>query len=145
MDAPTAKKFLISKVIEEARIEGGALSDVENKMLQFTEVNSPPPDVYEVAEQFDREYDSDQYEAKIAGLLKNARERDAQNSAIAEQPWKDALESLKKEDHYILVMCAEAFGQDSSLGGKYQGRKYLIYAAVFIGITLIWLIKHVLK
>ena len=108
-------------------------------------MNSPPPDVYEVAEQFDREYDSDQYEEKIAALLKNARERDASNSAIAELPWKDALESLEKEDHYILVMCAEAFGRDSALGGEYKRRKYLIYAAVFIGVALIWLIKHVLK
>jgi hypothetical protein len=84
MDAATAKQFLISKVIEEAGIEGVALSDVEKKMLQFTEVNSPPPDVYEVNEQFEREYDSDQYEAKIAAPLKNARERDAKNSALAE-------------------------------------------------------------
>jgi ribosomal protein L11 methylase PrmA len=145
MDGATAKQFLISKVIEEAGIEDVELSDIEKKMLQFTEVNSPPPDIYKVAEQFDREYDSDQYEAKIAALLRNARNCDAKNSAIAEQQWKDALESLKEEDHYILVMCAEAFGQDSALGSQHQGRKYLIYAAVFIGIVLIWLIKHVLN
>jgi len=144
MDAATAKQFLISKVIEEAEIEGVALSDIEKKMPQFTEVNSPPPDVHEGNEQFEREYDSNQYEAKIAALLKNARARDAKNSAIAE-PWKDALESLKKEDHYILVMCVEAFGRDSALGSEYQGHKHLIYAAVLIGIVLIWLIKHVLK
>jgi ribosomal protein L11 methylase PrmA len=145
MDAATAKQFLISKVIEEAGIEGVTLSDIEKKMLPFTEVNSPPADVYEVNEQFEREYDSDQYEAKIAALLKNARDRDTKTSAIAEKQWKDALESLKKEDHYILVMCAEAFGRDSALGTKYQGRKYLIYTAVLIGIALIWLIKHALK
>lgn len=49
MDGATAKQFLISKVIEEAEIEGVALSDIEKKMLHFTEVNSPPPDVYEAA------------------------------------------------------------------------------------------------
>lgn len=52
---------------------------------------------------------------------------------------------MKKEDHYILVMCAEAFGRDPALGSEYRGRKYLIYAAVFIGIALTWLIKRVLK
>lgn len=116
MDAATAKRFLISKVLEQAEIEGVALSDVEKKMLQFTEVNSPPPDVYEVNDEFEREYDSDQYETEIAALLKNARERDAENSAVDEQQWKDALESLKKEDHYILVIAAEAFGWDAALG-----------------------------
>jgi hypothetical protein len=38
-----------------------------------------------------------------------ARERDAKNSALAEPQWKDALEALKNEDHYV-VMCAEALG-----------------------------------
>ena len=122
MDAATAQQFLISKVVEEAGIEGVALSDIEKKMLQFTEVNSPPPDVYEVNEQFEREYDSDQYEAKVTALLKNARERDAKNSAIAEQQWKDALESLEHEDHYILAMCAEAFGRGSAQGASSRGR-----------------------
>ena len=58
MDPATAKQFLISKVMEEAALERVALSDIEQKMLQFTEVNSPPPNVYEIAEQFDRECDS---------------------------------------------------------------------------------------
>src|SRR5215813_13003362 len=69
----------------------------ENKMLQFTEVNSPPPHVYEIAEQFDRECDSDEYTAKIAVLLKKAKERDTKNSPLAEQPWNHALASLKTE------------------------------------------------
>lgn len=145
MGAATAKQFLISKVIEEAGIEGVALSDVEKKMLEFTEVNSPPPDVYEANDQFEREYDSDQYEAKIATLLKNARERDAKNSAIAEQQWKDALESLKEEDHYILVMAVEAFGWDAAHGRSYRQQKYAIYALILICITLCLLMMHYLK
>jgi hypothetical protein len=145
MDAATAKRFLISKVLEQAEIEGVALSDVEKKMLQFTEVNSPPPDVYEVNDEFEREYDSDRYETEIAALLKNARERDAENSAVDEQQWKDALESLKKEDHYILVIAAEAFGWDAALGSGYRRQKYVIYALVLICIALFLVMMHLLK
>ena len=145
MDPATAKQFLISKVIEEAALESVALTDVEKKMLQFTEVNSPPPNVYEIAEQFDRECDSDEYEAKIAALLKNARERDTKNSTLAEQQWKDALESLRKEDHYILVMAAEAFRRNATLGHKYQSRKYLVYIAVAVSMALVLLVKYLLR
>ena len=142
MDPGSAKQFLVSKVIEQAARENVVLSDVEKKMLQFTEVNSPPPHVYEIAEQFDRECDSDEYEAKIAVLLKKAKERDTKNSPLAEQPWNDALASLKTEDHYILVMAAEAFGADATLGNDDPKRKYRIYVAIAILVALALLGKY---
>jgi len=141
VDPATAKQFLISKVMEEAALERVALSDIEQKMLQFTEVNSPPPNVYEIAEQFDRECDSNKYEAKIAALLKNAREHNTKNSPLADQPWKDALESLKNEDHYILVIAAAAFGADAARGNNHQTPKYVIYVALAIGVALVLLVK----
>jgi Na+-driven multidrug efflux pump len=53
---------------------------------------------------------------------------------------------LKKEDHYILVMCAQAFGQDSALGSEHQGRNYLIFVVVIsIAFALFWLTKHVVN
>jgi len=111
-------------------------------MLQFTEVNSPPPHVYEIAEQFDRECDSDEYTAKIAVLLKKAKERDTKNSPLAEQPWNHALASLKTEDHYIPGMAAEAFGADPTLGNDDPKRKYLIYVAIAILVALALLVKY---
>ncbi len=41
MDSSAAKQFLISRVIEQAELEQVALSDIEKKMLQFTERNRP--------------------------------------------------------------------------------------------------------
>ena len=76
MEPTAAKQFLISRVIEEAGVEQVSLSEVEKKMLYFTEVHPSLPDIYEVNTEFERDYDSDEYEAKIAGLLKNARDRD---------------------------------------------------------------------
>ena len=76
MDSAAAKEFLISRVIEEARADGVTLSEVERKMLYFTEVHPSLPDIYDVNEQFERNYDRDEYEAKISRLLKNARDRD---------------------------------------------------------------------
>lgn len=70
-----AKEFLISQVVEEARKEDVPLSEVERKMLFFTETQETLPDMSDVNDQFEREYDSSTYEKKIASLLRNAFER----------------------------------------------------------------------
>jgi hypothetical protein len=60
--AQQAKEFLISQVVEEARKEDVPLSEVERKMLFFTETQETLPDMSDVNDQFEREYDSSAYE-----------------------------------------------------------------------------------
>ena len=137
MDATAAKQFLISKVIEEAESQRANLSEIEKKMLYFSEVHPSLSDIYEVNAEFERNYNSDEYETKIAGLLKSARDRDSHSSPSREQDWKDALDALKKEDHYILVMVAQAFGRASVSAEGHRGRDFLIYIAVGIGVVIV--------
>ncbi len=145
MEPTAAKQFLISRVIDEAGVEQVTLSEVEKKMLYFTEVHPSLPNIYEINAQFERDYDSDEYEAKIAGLLKNARGRDRQSSPSREQDWKDALDALKHEDHYILVMVGQAFGFGSPSAGGHRIRDFLIYIGVGIGIVLFIVLKTLWK
>ena len=63
MDSVDAKQFLITRVIEEGELEQLRLSDVEKKMLSFTETCPSLPDIYEANAEFERDYDSDEYEA----------------------------------------------------------------------------------
>ena len=79
MTSADAKQFLISRVIEEAKVEDIHLSEIEQKMLYFTEVHPTIPDIYEVNAEFERNYDSDEYESKIASLLSDARARVKRN------------------------------------------------------------------
>ena len=137
MEATGAKQFLISKVIGEAKLERVNLSEIETKMLYFTEVHPSLPDIYAVNAEFERDYDSDEYEAKIAALLKNARDRDRHSPPSREPDWKDALDALKHEDHYILVMAGQAFGFGSASAGGHRVRDFLIYIVVGIGIVLL--------
>src|SRR5467141_1710424 len=102
--AQQAKEFLISQIVEEAKRENVPLSEIEQKMLYFTESEETLPDIYEVNEQFEREYDSSVYEKKIAGLLRNAHRRNQQESPTRKDRWKQAVADLRKEDHYLLVM-----------------------------------------
>ena len=138
MDSAAAKQFLISKVIEQAAVEHVPLSDVEKKMLYFTEVHPSLPDLYEVNAEFERNYDTDEYEAKVASLLKTARTRDRQESPSGEQQWKDALDALKREDHYILVMVYRAFPEYREiLLPTHRVRDYMIYIAIGIAIVFV--------
>jgi len=137
VDASSAKQFFISKVIEEAEFERVRLSEIEEKMLHFTEVPPSLPDIYQVNAEFERDYDSDEYEAKIVGLLKNARDRDSRSSPNLEQEWKDALDALKKEDHYILVMLYCAFPEyRKTILPTHRVRDYMIYIAIGIALVL---------
>jgi hypothetical protein len=138
MDPVAAKEFLISKVVQQAQIDGVPLTEIERKMLYFTEVHPSLPDIYAVNAEFDRDYNSESYEARIAKLLSAARTRDSQQSSDREPEWKDALDALKKEDHYILVMTAEAFGSKAN-----RARDVMIYLGVGIAIVLFIVLKMV--
>ena len=71
MDSAAAKQFLdFRKVIDEAAFENVPLSDIEKTMLQFSEAHPSLPDLYAVNAEFERDYDADEYENKITGLLK---------------------------------------------------------------------------
>jgi hypothetical protein len=103
-----AKEFLVAKIAEEAQREGIPLSEVERKMLHFTETAWTLPDIMEVNEQFDREYNAAEYEKKVAGLIRTARGRVQKEDPQEFSAWSEAIRILSKEDHYLLVMLDEA-------------------------------------
>jgi hypothetical protein len=49
-----AKNFLIERIVVEAQSEGVKLSEIERKMLYFTESAEVLPDMAEVSSEFDR-------------------------------------------------------------------------------------------
>jgi len=136
MDAVAAKEFLILKVVQEAELSHVPLSETERKMLYFTEVHPSLPDILEVNTDFERDYNADEYEDKIAELLKNARARDTQVSPTREQEWNSALDALRSEDHYILVMVGIAF-RNRTKANEQRTRDFLIYVGVGIAFVLV--------
>jgi hypothetical protein len=142
MEPTTAKQFLIDKVIEQAKLENVPFSEIEQKMLYFTEAYPSLPDIYEVNEEFERSHNADEYETKVALLLKSARSRDQSQSPQQEQQWEDALSTLAHQDHYILVMTNQAFGVMRSTGDRSRFRGFLVYIGVGVGlvILILWFI-----
>ena len=77
--AREAKEFLISKIVEEAIREGTVLSEIERKMLYFSETDWTLPDISAVSDEFDRGYDQGEFESKIAGLVRHVPAGSNQN------------------------------------------------------------------
>jgi hypothetical protein len=126
--AQQAKEFLISQIAEQAHKGKMPLSEIERKMLYFTEAEETLPDVYEVNEQFDREYDASVYEKKIAGLLRDAHRRILKESPDGESRWNQAIADLRKEDHYLRVIVDQSLQPASEFLVVAKGSIVLVLA-----------------
>ena len=105
MKVREAKDFLVAQTAEQAALEGVPLSDLEKRMMYFTESGSVPEDPIKLNEEFEAEYDSDEYEAKISRLLHHAYQRLRKENDAARKNWDLAIKCLRRGDHYLLVMC----------------------------------------
>ncbi len=103
-----AKEFVVAKIVEEAQREGVPLSEVERKMLYFSETDWTLPDIMEVSDEFDKEYDQKDYEKKIAGLIRGLVRRIRRDNREEYDLWLDAIGVLSLGDHYVLVMVKQA-------------------------------------
>jgi hypothetical protein len=99
-----AKDFLVAQTAEQAALEGVPLSDLEKRMMYFTESSDTVEDPVKLYEEFEAQYDSDEYESKISKLLHHAYARLKKESDDARAHWDDAIKSLRRGDHYLLVM-----------------------------------------
>jgi hypothetical protein len=106
--AREAKEFIAAHIADQAMRDAIPFSDVERKMLLFSEVGWAPPDTMEVAAEFDRQFDQAEYEKKVATIIKHLDKRLRKDSPAEYDDWKLAVEYLKRKDHYINVMIGKA-------------------------------------
>jgi hypothetical protein len=99
-----AKHFFIDKIVAQAEREGSPLSDDERWMLGFSEYD--PEFVVDVArvERFENQVPEDEYEAKIAGLIARACERDIASDRAALESYRHAYHVVNRGDHYLTIM-----------------------------------------
>jgi len=133
---------LVAKIVAEANQEGVSLSEVERKMLYFSETDWTLADVETVSEAFTRDYDHDVYEKKITSLIHNARKRARKEDRQEFDAWSDAIRVLSKEDHYLTVMIDEDDTSIDWLGLSAFG--FLIIGGLAVPILLSTLLKSVL-
>ena len=107
--------------------------DVERKMLYFSETGWTLPNMMVISQDFDRNYNQDEYEAKIGGVIRHVR--DSASGKHGGDGWNEAINRLRGEDHYLLVLidegCKAATKRPS--GDIFR----LIVASVLVSVVLI--------
>ena len=99
-----AKDFLVQQTAEQAQLEGVPLSELEKRMMYFTESGYVPEDPIALNEEFEAKYDTQEYEQKVAKLLDHAYKRVSEESEAKRKIWDDAIDTLRAGDHYLLVL-----------------------------------------
>ncbi|HLZ91334.1 MAG TPA: hypothetical protein VKQ28_06430 [Candidatus Acidoferrum sp.] len=102
-----AKDFLVQETAKQASMEGVPLSELEKRMMYFTENGEMAEDPIALNEEFEAQYNTDEYEAKISGLLHRAYARIKKENPEAARLWKEAIRGISKGDHYLPVLWGE--------------------------------------
>jgi hypothetical protein len=104
MQVNEAKDIIAGEIVRQASIDRVSISNLERRMLYFTEEGDCPEDPLALDEGFESEHDAKEYEAKISGLARRAHQRLKKENSASLQLWDEAIKILKKGDHYLLVM-----------------------------------------
>lgn len=141
-----ALDFVASRIADEAQRDGTPLSEVEREMLYFSETAWSLPNIMDVSDKFDSEYDQDEYEKKIVQLIKKIVSRDRKEQPAELEAWREAVRQLSKNDRYLLVMVDQA-GLGSTFRAARQPRPRgdswkllatgVLVVAYFLGFSLI--------
>jgi hypothetical protein len=137
-----AKNFLISQILRQAENDQISLSDLETRMLHFSETERTPPDWADLNTEFEEQYDSEDYESKIASLIHNRLFTLRSTESPDLEKWNQSVTALSAEDHYILVMIRKAqasqLGRTSDKRPPFDRLKLALTAAAII--TLVFLV-----
>lgn len=99
---------MVQQTAEQAALENVHLSDLEKRMMYFTESDpTSSENPIELNDEFEAKYDTEEYEAKISRLLHHTHERLKDENAENLRKWNEAVRTLRKGDHYILILLDE--------------------------------------
>lgn len=105
MNTKQAKDFLVQQTAEQAALENVPLSDLEKRMMYFTETDPAScENPIDLNAEFEKQYDTEEYELKISRLLRHAFKRLKHEDPEKLRNWNEAIHTLRKGDHYILVL-----------------------------------------
>ena len=105
MDTKEAKDFLADQAAQQAAFERTPLSDLERRMMYFTERDPAScDDPVSLNDKFEEKYDTVEYEAKMSRLLRRAHKGLKDENVGERLQWDEAISTLEQGDHYFLVL-----------------------------------------
>jgi hypothetical protein len=129
-----AKEYLVDRIVAQTKQDGTELSEIERKMLYFTESAWTLPDMTEVSEKFDQEYDQDLYEGKIAQIVRRVHEAAGE---VDEETWNEAVAVLSSEDHYLLVLISPKLTRRRAARPPGDRVKLVLTAALIVAVLMV--------
>lgn len=105
-----AKSFFIERIGLQAQKDKAPLSEAENYMLHWTETENGFVVNQTLDNKFNEETTDEAFEKKICILLERAYASDVSNDPRMIEIYRNAYRTLRKGDHYILVMISKAVG-----------------------------------
>jgi hypothetical protein len=132
-NARDAKEFLIAKIVWEAQSEGVPLSEIERKMLYFSETAWTLPDMAQTSDTFDRDYEQSTYEQKIGMLARGFCAEARKTNQDDLDSWNEAVRTISPEDHYLLVLIKDCHASTVS---RRTDRLRLVAVAFLITLAI---------
>lgn len=96
-----AKRFLINRIVEQAKRANLPLSEVEARMLGFSSASANPAEL-DAASSFERDYNKEKYEAKVSHLFQEVYQTDKSMGMAG--IWEQSMDALVDEDMYLAVI-----------------------------------------
>jgi hypothetical protein len=124
-----AKEYLIRRILAQADRDDILLSEVERNMLYFSETDWTLPTMMEISQEFDQNYSQDEYERKIGQLIRRIYDQPDNNRD--DNRWKEAVQRLGEEDHYLLVLIDGASSTPAKFSRWQIVQLFLAGAVVF--------------
>jgi hypothetical protein len=140
LNTKQAKDVLVEQATEQAALENLPFSDIEKRMMYFTESDPVScPDPLALNDEFEAQHDTPEYEAKMSRLLRHVYDRLKAEDPEGKRVWDQSVRELRKGDHYVLVLLdvetsSEHPAHDSA---KLIGTGLLIVLAVGIAAFVI--------
>jgi hypothetical protein len=125
-----AKILLAGRIAAEAELEGVPLSDIERKMLYYSETGWTLDDMAEVKEAFDRECDRKEFERKVVYLITCFLSRVRVHDKDEYNAWINAMQALRRDRYYIKPLVSRVKPAQDLVG-------IAITAAVILGVMLL--------
>ena len=106
-----AKRFIVERVLRQSQTNRIALTNAERHMLSWSESDPDFTPDFALAEELEREESDEEYEAKVADLIRSAFERDLASDSEARSLYRAAYAKLGEGDHYISIIMERALGR----------------------------------
>lgn len=102
-----AKRFLVNRIVDQAKREDVPLTEIEVAMLGFAEASASQREL-EAQAVFKRDYDDEKYAAKITRLLRDVYELDKKMGR--DEIWEQSLTTVADDDQdmYLAVILKKA-------------------------------------